>query len=65
MKEYVNGEKVFCLEIRPEENHPREGLNLCLSELSLDMEAVHLNMVGLIAAFMIALLSYQMHMKTL
>lgn len=47
MKEYVNGEKVVYLETRTEENHPREGLNLCLSELSLNMEAVHLNMVGL------------------
>lgn len=48
MKEYVNGEKVVCLETRIEENHSREGLNLCLSELFLSMEMVHHNMVGLL-----------------
>lgn len=48
MKEYVNGEKVVFLETRIEENHSREGLNLCFSELFLSMEMVHHNMVGLL-----------------
>jgi len=46
--DYVNGEKVVFLETRIEENHSREGLNLCFSELFLSMERVRHNMVGLL-----------------
>lgn len=36
------------METRIEEKHPREVLNLCLVGLSIKVEAVHHNMVGLL-----------------